>query len=89
VTLLKILLHRKIQVVPELITKKLRELSQESVLNAKVLHRKKHILMFSMMVTNKTGLITAMQPNILIHGLRKILVAQELMKQPMEEDCLV
>jgi hypothetical protein len=40
-------------------------------------------------VTNRIGLIIAMQPSILIHGLRKIQVAQEPMNRELEEECQV
>lgn len=73
---LKTPLLKRIQVELELILKKPKEPSLESVSNAWVSLRDTLTHMSSMMVTNKTGLTNAMM--LKIHGPRRIQVELEL-----------
>ena len=78
VTQLKTLLLRRIQVVLELTIRELEEPSQVLVLIAKVSLRDTLTLMFSMMVTNRTGLTNAMVHKI--HGPKRTQAELELTK---------
>jgi len=80
---LRTLLLRRIQAVQELGIRELKELSQVSVLNAWALLKDTHTHMYSMMVTAKLGLISAIQHRT--HGLRRIQVVQVLMKMKRKD----